>query len=78
MWLSCRRWRAERDKLFSSLRKDDIQVQRDRIGVAKLLGTRKAIPHLIVFLQDMDIRYYLEEKERWRRWEEERDREGED
>ena len=41
--------------MFISLARDKIAFQRDRKGVARLLGTQKAIPHLLEFLRSTEI-----------------------
>ena len=78
LWLHYRKWRSERAKLLASLRKENVQFQWDRKGVAELLGTKKAIPHLLEFLKDTDVGYKLGKKERQKKWKKRRNREDEE
>ena len=58
-----------------SLAKDKIAFQRDRKGVARLLGTQRAIPHLLEFLRGTKIRLRQGELTRRRKWEEQQNQE---
>ena len=52
--------------------------QKNRKGVARLLGTQKAIPHLLEFLRDTEVGLRHDELGQRRNWEESNDREDEE
>lgn len=55
LMLNCRKWRRERDVMWSQMRRDGSSLRKGRIKVKELFGDKKATRAILQFLKDTDI-----------------------
>ena len=80
LYVRCRKWRKQRNKLVRELGKEGIkwQLQVERRWLAGLLGDEKAVGPLLKFLKARGIGGREGARERELEWERKNDHEGED